>query len=474
MPDSASSFNALNYVLTIRLRVQKPSNSLSRALNSISKGGGDVGAIDVVKVGSDHVVRDITVSLRDATHADDIVARLKRVKQVEVVSTTNPILSKHENGKIAVVPKSEVTNNAELAQVYTPGVAQVCSEIHARPQMAFTHTIKGNTVAVISDGSRVLSLGNIGARAAMPVMEGKAMLFKQFAGVDAFPICLDTQDTDEIVRTIINISPAFGAINLEDIASPRCYEIETRLQNALDIPVFHDDQHATAIAVLAAAINACKLVGKPLSTIKLVASGVGAAGLACLKLLMAAGVKNVIGFNLGGAVHRQREDLTEQERWLADRTNEEIFAGTMKEALEGADMFLGLSVGNILKGSDLKAMAKDPIIFALANPVPEVSPEKAAKYARVIATGGSNYPNQINNALVFPGIFRGALKARVPQITEEMKMAAAYALAGVIADQEIHEDYVIPTVFDERVATSIAEAVIKVAAATGAARSECN
>ncbi len=463
MTYATSDLTALTYVLTIRLKVHKPSNSLSRALNSISRGGGDVGSIDVIQVGKDHVIRDITVSLRDAQHGKSIVSRLKRVKQVEVISSTSPVLSKHEGGKVSVEPRSRVLNNADLAQVYTPGVAQVCNEIHRRPEMAFTHTIKGNTVAVVSDGSRVLALGNIGAYAAMPVMEGKAMLFKQFAGVDAFPICLDTQDTDAIVETIINIAPAFGAINLEDIASPRCYEIEQRLQEALDIPVFHDDQHATAIAVLAATINAAKLVGKPLESLKVVASGVGAAGLACLKLLMKAGVHEIVGFNIGGAVHRERTDLTEQETWLAERTNHDCFSGTMKEALEGADMFLGLSVGGILKGSDLKVMAPDPIVFALANPEPEVLPEKAAKYARVIATGGSNYPNQINNALVFPGIFKGALKARVPQITEEMKLAAAYALAAVIPDDEIHEDYVIPTVFDERVASGIAAAVIEIA-----------
>lgn len=470
MTDTNSNTATLTYVLTIRLKVHKPSNALSRALNSVSAGGGDVGAIDVVRVGKDYVIRDFTVSLRDSDHGQAIIKRLKRVKRVEVLSSTNPILSKHETGKISVEPKSKVTNNADLSMVYTPGVAQVCTQIQNHPELAWTHTIKGNTVAVVSDGSRVLSLGNIGAHAAMPVMEGKAMLFKQFAGVNAFPICLNTQDTDAIVETIINIAPAFGAINLEDIASPRCYEIERRLQEALDIPVFHDDQHATAIAVLAATINAAKLVGKPLSTIKLVASGVGAAGLACIKLLMTAGVKDIVGFNVAGAVHRNREDLTEQERWLADRTNEELYSGSIKDALVGADMFLGLSVGNILKGSDLKVMAKDPIIFALANPIPEVLPEKAARYARVIATGGSNYPNQINNVLVFPGIFRGALKARVPQITEEMKLAAAYALASVIPDDQIHEDYVIPTVFDDRVAKSIAEAVINFAEKTGSAR----
>lgn len=472
MKNASLKSTALTYVLTVRLKLAKPSDALSRALGSIVRGGGDTGSIDMVKVGSDYVIRDITISLENADHGKKMLKRLKRLKGVEVVSSTNPILSAHELGKISVEPRSPVSTNAELSTVYTPGVAQVCTEINKHPEMAFTHTIKGNTVAVVSDGSRVLALGDIGPHAAMPVMEGKAMLFKRFAGVNAFPICLDTQDTDSIVETVINIAPAFGAINIEDIASPRCYEIEQRLQQALDIPVFHDDQHATAIAVLAATINASKLVGKPLHQIKLVASGVGAAGLACIKLLMAAGVRQVVGFNSSGAVHADRDDLNVQERWLAENTNQDKFSGTMKEALAGADMFLGLSVGGILDGKDIKAMNDDAIVFALANPVPEVLPEQAAPYARVIATGGSNYPNQINNALVFPGIFRGALTARVPQITEEMKMAAAFALANVIPEEEILEDYVIPTVFDERVSQAITDAVVKTARESGFARME--
>lgn len=470
MTNSSSKVSALTYVLTIRLKLEKPSTALSRALASISRGGGDTGAIDMVKVTKSHVIRDVTVSLRDGEHGKKMVKRLNRLKGVTVLSSSNPVMAAHEDGKISVEPRSSVSNNAELAQVYTPGVAQVCSAIHGERDLAWTHTIKGNTVAVVSDGSRVLSLGNIGAYGAMPVMEGKAMLFKRFAGVNAFPICLDTQDVDQIVETIANIAPAFGAINLEDIASPGCYEIEERLQQRLDIPVFHDDQHATAIAVVAAAINSAKLVGKPLSDLKLVAVGVGAAGLACVKLLMKAGIKNIIGFNAGGAVHSDRTDLTPKEQWLAARTNSEKFSGSIKEALVGTDMFLGLSVAGVLKGSDLKGMNENPIVFALANPIPEVLPEQAAAYARVIATGGSNYPNQINNALVFPGIFRGALEARVPQITEEMKMAAAYALAQVVPDDEIHEDYVIPTVFDERVSERIANAVIETAKASGEAR----
>jgi len=459
-----------NYVITMRVRIFKTGGSLTNVRSSIRRAGGVTTAIDEGRSTSEYNERDITLNVRDEAHGEQIVERIKRLKNVEVVAASNPVFLKHLRGKISVTPKINITTREELSEVYTPGVAQVCSAIHQAPEKAWSLTIKSNTVAVISDGSRVLALGDIGPKAALPVMEGKAMLFKRFGDVDAFPITLDTQDTDEIVRTIEIIAPVFGAINLEDIASPRCYDIERRLQERLDIPVFHDDQHATAVAVLAATINAAKLVGKPLSSLKLVAAGVGAAGLACVKLLMAAGVKDVIGFNKDGAVHRERTDLTEQEAWLAQNSNHAGFKGTLKEALVGADMFLGLAASRLLKGKDLKVMNKDAIVFALANPVPEVLPEEAEPYVRVIGTGGSNYPNQINNALVFPGIFRGALRARVPQITEEMKMAAAQALASVVSDDELSEDLVIPSVLNPRVAKAIAQAVVRVAVEKGLAR----
>lgn len=466
----AAPTGPLSYTIIVRLRLRKSGGALSRATASIARAGGDTGSMDVSRSTKDFTDRDITIAVRDEAHGDEIVRRLKRVKGVEVLQVSNPVFLKHLRGKISVVPKINITTREELSEVYTPGVAQVCKAIHQSPEKAWSLTIKGNTVAVISDGSRVLALGDIGPKAALPVMEGKAMLFKRFGDVDAFPICLDTQDTDEIVRIIKAISPVFGAINLEDIASPRCYDIERRLQAELDIPVFHDDQHATAIAVVAAAINAAKVVNKKLEDIKLVAAGVGAAGLACIKLLMAAGVGNVIGFNVTGAVHRERTDLTEQEKWLADNSNEACFKGSIKEALVGADMFLGLAAGGLLKGTDLKVMAKDAIVFALANPVPEVLPEEAAPYVRVMATGGSNYANQINNVLVFPGVFRGALKARVPNITEEMKMAAARALASVVTDEELDDDYIIPGAFHPKVARAVAQAVVDVAVKTGVAR----
>jgi malate dehydrogenase (oxaloacetate-decarboxylating) len=465
-----ASAQGLNYRITVRVRIAKNVSTIAAVRDCISKAGGFTGAIDNGRASKDHSERDVTINVRDEKHSQTLLAKLARVKGVEVMASSNSVFLKHLRGKIGVTPKLNITTREELSEVYTPGVAQVCTAIHQNPDKAWSLTVKGNMVAVISDGSRVLSLGDIGPEAALPVMEGKAMLFKRFGDVDAFPITLATQDTDEIVRTIQIIAPVFGAINLEDIASPRCYDIERRLRETLDIPVFHDDQHATAVVVVAAAINAAKLVGKPLSSLKLVAAGTGAAGLACIKLLHAAGIKNIIAFNSKGAVHAGTTNLSEPEQWLVQHTNQSGFKGPLKKALVGADMFLGLAASNLLKGKDLKPMNKDAIVFALANPIPEVLPEDAAPYVRVIGTGGSNYPNQINNALVFPGMFRGALRARVPQITEDMKMAAAQALAAVVTDDELHEDLIIPSVLDPRVAKAIAQAVVKIAVEQGLAR----
>ncbi len=471
---SQNSARALNYAITMRLKLYHRGGTLAKALAVIAEVGGDTGAIDTVEQNPEFTIRDISVNVSDKAHADALEAKLKTLQDVEFINSSDPVFLKHLGGKITVVPRVEIKTRHDLSQVYTPGVAQVCKAIHADPCKAYTLTMKGNMVAVITNGTRVLSLGDIGPKAALPVMEGKAMLFKKFAGVDAFPICLDSTDTEEMIRIIKAVAPGFGAINLEDIASPGCYEIEDRLRDELDIPVFHDDQHATAIVVAAAAINAAKLVKKPLSRLKVVACGVGAAGLACVKLLIALGVKNVVGYNANGAVYKGKEGLTEQEQWLAENSNPKQFKGSMKDALKGADMFLGLSVGGVLKGEDLKVMARDAIVFALANPTPEVMPEDAAPFVRVMATGGSNYPNQINNALVFPGIFRGALDARVPNITEEMKIEAARALAAVVSKTELHEDYIIPSVFDPRVAKAVAGAVVKVAQANGARERSCN
>lgn len=380
------------------------------------------------------------------------------------------IFQMHEAGKISVVSKYPLKGRDELSMAYTPGVARVCEAIHKSKALAHKYTIKRNTVAVVTDGTAVLGLGDIGPEAAIPVMEGKAMLFKEFAEVDAFPICLDTKDTEEIIRTVKAIAPVFGGINLEDISAPRCFEIEERLKAELDIPVFHDDQHGTAVVVLAALFNALRIVNKPIDRIKVVISGVGAAGVACSKMMMQAGVTKIIGCDRAGAIYRGRtENMNVSKDWFADHTNREGFRGTLREALGGADVFLGLSGPGLLRGEDLRVMSRDPIVLALANPVPEVMPEEAAAYARVIATGRSDYPNQINNVLCFPGLFRGLLDVNATTVNEEMKLAAARAIADLVADQ-LDERCIIPSPFDRRVAPAVARAVQQAAVATSAVR----
>ena len=376
----------------------------------------------------------------------------------------------HLGGKIEMQPKVPIRNRDDLSRVYTPGVAKVCMAIHEDPNRAFTLTIKRDTIAVISDGSAVLGLGNIGPRAAMPVMEGKAMLFKQFANVDAFPICLDTKDTEEIIESIKRIAPSFGGINLEDISSPRCFEIEERLSKELDIPVFHDDQHGTAVVLLAGIYNAVKVVGKRLEDCKVVLCGIGAAGIACTKILLAAGVKNIIGVDREGALVRGKDYAHEAWRWYAEHTNPEQESGALTDVIEGADIFIGVSGPGVLKRDDVRKMAKDPIVFAMANPTPEITPEEAEGLVRVMATGRSDYPNQINNVLCFPGLFRGVLDCRASRITESMKLAAAQAIASVVTDEERNDQYIIPSVFNTEVADKVRDAVIAAAQAEGVAR----
>jgi len=375
-------------------------------------------------------------------------------------------------GKLEVRLKHPLRTADDLSMAYTPGVARVCSAIAADPDKAFQYTIKRNTVAVVSDGSAVLGLGDIGPAAAMPVMEGKAMLFKEFAGVDAFPICLATKDADAIVETVQAIAPGFGGINLEDIGAPRCFEIEERLKTALPIPVFHDDQHGTAVVVLAAVLNACKLTGRQVEDVRALIVGVGAAGIAVAKILLAAGVRDVVGCDSRGALHRAREDyatLPPMKRWLADETNREGRAGAPADVIEGVDLFVGLSGARVMPPAALGAMARDAMVFAMANPTPEVTPEEAMPYARVIATGRSDYPNQINNVLCFPGIFRGALDVRAREITEAMKMAAAEGIAAIVGDDELREDHVIPSAFNREVAPAVADAVAREARRSGSA-----
>lgn len=380
------------------------------------------------------------------------------------------IFQMHEAGKISVVSKFPLQSKDELSMAYTPGVARVCEAIAESKSLAHKFTIKRNTVAVVTDGTAVLGLGDIGPEAAIPVMEGKAMLFKEFAGVDAFPICLATKNTEEIIRTVKAIAPVFGGINLEDISAPRCFEIEERLKAELDIPVFHDDQHGTAVVVMAALFNALRIVNKPIENIKVVISGVGAAGVACVKMMMQAGVTKIIGCDRSGAVYRGRtENMNVSKSWFAEHTNREGFRGSLREALAGADMVLGLSGPGLIRGEDLRVMARDAIVFALANPTPEVMPEDAAPYARVIATGRSDYPNQINNVLCFPGLFRGLLDVGAKTVNEEMKLAAARAIADLV-DGQLDERCIIPSPFDRRVAPAVAKAVREAALATSAVR----
>jgi malate dehydrogenase (oxaloacetate-decarboxylating) len=464
------SIPSASYSFTLRVEFPHRAGSLGKILTVIGEADGLVGAVDIVRMREDRTVRDITVNARDSGHGQSVVEAVEGLPEVKVVNISDRTFLMHLGGKIEVRSKLQIRTRDDLSMVYTPGVARVCRAIHDDPERAFNLTIKRNTVAVVSDGTAVLGLGDIGPRAAMPVMEGKAALFKQFANVDAFPICLDTKDTDEIVATVKHLAPGFGGINLEDISAPRCFEIEERLKKDLDIPVFHDDQHGTAVVVLAALINSLKIVGKKVEDLRLVVNGVGASGVACAKIIMAAGATNVVGCDSKGVVHEGREDLNPAKRWFAEHTNPEGRTGSLGEAVRGADLFLGLSAPDVLTVEHLKTMNEDPIIFAMANPDPEIRPEVAMGHARIIATGRSDYPNQINNVLCFPGIFRGALDVRAREIDEGMKLAAAHAMADVIPEEELAEDYIIPSVFDERVAPAVAEAVSEKAKETGMAR----
>jgi len=459
-----------SYSLTLRVEFPHQAGSLGKILTAVGDAGGMVGAVDIVRMGERRTVRDITVNARDSEHGQRVVMAVEELPEVTVVNVSDRTFLVHLGGKIEVRSRMQIRTRDDLSMVYTPGVARVCRAIAQDPERAFNLTIKRNTVAVVSDGTAVLGLGDIGPEAAMPVMEGKAALFKQFAGVDAFPICLDTKDPDEIVETVKNLAPAFGGINLEDISAPRCFEIEERLKQELEIPVFHDDQHGTAVVVLAALINSLKIVQKKIEDLRVVISGVGASGVACAKIMMAAGAVNIVGCDSKGIVHEGREGLNASKRWFAEHTNPEGRSGDLSAAVAGADLFLGLSVPGVLTVEHLESMNEDPVVFAMANPEPEIRPELAVGHARIIATGRSDYPNQINNVLCFPGIFRGALDVRAREIDEDMKLAAAEAMAGVIPEKELSEDYIIPSVFDERVAPAVAEAVAETAKKTGMAR----
>jgi malate dehydrogenase (oxaloacetate-decarboxylating) len=450
---------SVSYSITVRLEVASHGRAVSELTRAVEQAGGVVTALDVTAAGHERLRVDVTCAAGDSEHAGAIVAALRAIDGVTLHKVSDRTFLMHLGGKIEMQPKVPLRTRDELSMAYTPGVARVSMAIAANPEDVRRLTVKRNSVAVVTDGSAVLGLGNIGPYAALPVMEGKAALFKRFAGIDAWPICLDTQDTDEIVRTVQAIAPGWGGINLEDISAPRCFEVERRLRDLLDIPVFHDDQHGTAIVVLAALTNALQVVGKQISSVKIAMAGAGAAGTAVLRLLLLSGAKDVVVCDDKGAVHPGRPDLGESLRWIAENTNPAGYDGDLPGALRGADVFIGLSVPGILTGRDVTVMNSQAIVFALANPVPEVDPEAAREYAAVVATGRSDYPNQINNVLAFPGVFRGLLDAQSRTVTDHMLLAAAQALAGVVAADELGPNYIIPSVFHADVASSVAAAV---------------
>ncbi|NAS24131.1 NAD-dependent malic enzyme [Herbidospora sp. NEAU-GS84] len=450
---------SVSYSITVRLEVPAGGKAVSQLTHAVENAGGVVTALDVTNAGHEKLRIDVTCAARDTDHAQAIVDRLGEVEDVAIHKVSDRTFLMHLGGKIEMQSKVPLRNRDELSMAYTPGVARVSMAIARNPEDARRLTIKRNSVAVVTDGSAVLGLGNIGPAAALPVMEGKAALFKRFAGIDAWPICLDTQDADQIVEIVRAISPGFGGINLEDISAPRCFEIERRLRELVDIPVFHDDQHGTAIVVLAALTNALRVVKKELSEVRITLAGAGAAGTAVLRLLLAAGARNVIVCDYLGAVHQGRDDLDESLRWIAEHTNAEGYSEDLRGAVKGADVFIGVSAPGILTGDDIATMNSDAVVFALANPEPEVSPDDAREHAAVVATGRSDYPNQINNVLAFPGVFRGLLDAQADGVTQEMLLAAARALAAVVSPEELGPNYIVPSVFHPDVAGAVAAAV---------------
>ncbi len=459
------------YKLTARIECPHASGWIARIGGVIAEAGGVIHAIDLVQVIRGNSVRDYSIDASSVEHAQQIVDAVGQIDGVTLHSVSDDTMLMHLGGKLEIIPKMPLKTRADLSMAYTPGVARVCKAIHEDYKKSFNLTIRKNCIAVVSDGSAVLGLGNLGAAAAMPVMEGKAILFKEFGNVDAFPLCVSTQDTDEIVRFCEQIAPTFGGINLEDISAPRCFEIESRLRESLDIPVFHDDQHGTAVVVLAALINALKVVDKRPENLKVVVSGAGAAGVACTKLLADYGVRNLVVADSQGAIHGKR-DLGDNDakRWLAEHTNPNGEAGPLCDVIVGADLFIGVSAPNVLSRDDVQRMAPSPIVFALSNPDPEVQPELVQDIVAVMATGRSDFPNQVNNVLAFPGIFRGALDSRAKDINEAMKRAAAEAIAAVVTEQELSADYIIPSVFNRKVSRQVATAVARAAHRTHVGR----
>ena len=457
-----SASPSVSYSITVRLEAPSYGNAVSGITRAVEDAGGVVTGLDVSGAGRDRMRVDATIAAISAEHAQAITDALATIEGVEVGKVSDRTFLMHLGGKIEMRSKVALRNRDELSMAYTPGVARVSLALAENPQDARRLTIKRNTVAVVTDGSAVLGLGNIGPIAALPVMEGKAALFKQFAGVDAWPLCLDTQDVEEIIKVVKAIAPGFAGINLEDISAPRCFEIERRLREELDIPVFHDDQHGTAIVVLAALTNALKVVGKKLEDVRIVGSGAGAAGTAILRLLIAAGAQDITVADYHGVVSRDRDDLDKDSdlRWVAEHTNPRNLTGTLRQALAGADVFIGVSAPRILNGDDIATMAPGAVVFALANPDPEVDPDEALAHAAVVATGRSDYPNQINNVLAFPGIFRGLIDAQSNHITPAVLVAAARAIASTVSDEEMNPSYIVPSVFHKDLASTVAAAVV--------------
>ncbi|MCF8012248.1 MAG: NAD-dependent malic enzyme [Clostridiales bacterium] len=459
----------MDYRVNLHLKLNNEPGKLAEVLEAVAGEGGNLGAIDLVSSMPGYNIRDLMVYLK-RDYLDNLIQSLERIPGVEVIQVADRVFLKHLGGKIEISSKREIRDNDDLSLVYTPGVAGVSETIHKHPDMAYRLTMKGNTVAIVSDGSAVLGLGDVGPRAALPVMEGKALLFKKFAGVDAFPLCLDTRAPEDIINVVAAAAPSFGGINLEDISAPKCFEIEEKLREKLDIPVFHDDQHGTAVVTTAGLINALKVVNKRLTNVKTVVSGAGAAGAAITKMLVKAGVREIIVCDRKGAVNRNRSSLTGMKKWLAENTNANNVQGTLKEVIKGADVFIGVSGPGLLNREDIRNMAENPVVFALANPVPEINPREIYDVVGTAATGRSDYPNQVNNVLAFPGIFRGALDCHARTINEEMCMAASRALADNVTKEQLSPDYIIPTVFNDKVFSSTAAAVKEAAKNTGVSR----
>jgi malate dehydrogenase (oxaloacetate-decarboxylating) len=454
-----------NILITIKLP-NRP-GKLAQILTIISEEGGSLGAIDLVSASPTHTTRELMVRLYNEAKLNELIELLKSLPEVEVLNIIDRVFTSHLGGKIEVKSKRAINNWEDLSIVYTPGVAKVSEAIASEPYRAYNLTMKGNTVAIITDGSAILGLGNLGAEAALPVMEGKAALFKQFANVDAIPLCIDVHDTEQIIAVAAACAPTFGGINLEDIAAPKCFEIEEKLSKMLEIPVFHDDQHGTAVVTLSGLINALKVVGKEITNAKIVLSGAGAAGVAISKILIGAGANHVIVCDRNGAIAKDNPNLSSAKSWIAKNTNQGCVHGKLTEVIKGADVFIGVSAPGLLKREDIANMAEKPIVFALANPEPEVKPEEIHDIVGVIATGRSDYPNQINNALAFPGIFRGALDCHARKINDEMCIAAAHALASTVKEHELSAENIIPSVFNENVVPIVAKAVTAAAEKTG-------